>query len=104
MQSHRAVVIFTGHVIEWTDLDDAGVIDQDVDSVEMIDDFPNSGVNLIAIEQIALNGENLSATRSEVRFGADEFAGIAREQSNTPTLVANMSRQHESESTRSAAD
>ena len=104
MQSHRAVVIFAGHVIERTDFDDAGVVDQNVNPVEMIDDFPNSRLNLIAIEQIALDGQNFSAARSEISFCAREFFRITREESNVSALVANMSRQHETKSTRSATD
>jgi hypothetical protein len=91
-------------VIERTDFDDAGVVDQDVDPVEVIDDFPHSGLNLIAIEQIALDRQNVSAARSEIGFRAREFIRITGEQSNVSALVANVSRQHEPESTRSATD
>jgi hypothetical protein len=76
MQSHRAVVIFAAHVIERTDFDDAGVVDQDVNPVEMIDDFTDSSLNLIAIEQIAFDGESFSAARSEISFRAREFFWI----------------------------
>jgi hypothetical protein len=91
-------------VIERTDFDDAGVVDQDVNPVEMIDDFADSGGNLIAIEQIAFDGENFSAVTSEIGLCAREFFWITREQSNVSTLVANVSRQHEPKSTRSATD
>jgi hypothetical protein len=91
-------------VIQRTDFDDAGVVDQDVDPVEVIDDFPNSDLNLIAIKQIALDRQNVSAVRSEIGFRAREFIRITGEQSNVSALVANVSRQHEPESTRSATD
>jgi len=91
-------------MIERADVDNAGVVDQDVDFVEMIDDFPDSGLNLIAIEQIAFDGESFSAASSEIGFCASEFFWITREESNVSTLVANVSRQHEPESTRSATD
>jgi hypothetical protein len=42
-------------VIERTDFNHTGVVDQDVNPVEMIDDFPDSSLNLIAIEQIAFD-------------------------------------------------
>src|SRR4029077_11266968 len=98
MQSHRAVVIFARHVIERTDFDDAGVVDQDVNPVEMIDDFPDSGLNLIAIEQIAFDRETLSAAGSESGFCAREFFWITRDESNVSALVANVSRHHETKS------
>src|SRR5215468_946076 len=104
MQPHRTVVIFARHMIERGDFDDAGVIDQDVDPVEIIDDFPNSRLNLIAIEQIAFDGENFSAAPNEIDFGASEFFWIAREQSNLSALVANVSRQHKPKSARTATD
>jgi len=91
-------------VIEWTDFDDAGVIDQDVNPVEMIDDFADADPNLIAIEQIAFDGENFSAASSEISFCAPEFFWITRQESDVSALVANVSRQHEPESTRSATD
>jgi hypothetical protein len=91
-------------VIERTNFDDAGVVDQDVNPVEMIDDFPDSSLNLIAIEQIAFDGENFSAASSEIGFCTREFFWITREESNVSALVANVSRQHEPKSTRSATD
>jgi hypothetical protein len=70
----------------------------------MIDHFPDRSRNLIAIEQIAFDADNLSAARSEIGFRAREFFWITREQSNFSAFVANVSRQHETESTRSATD
>jgi hypothetical protein len=91
-------------MIERTDFDDAGVVDQDVNPVEMIDDFLYSDPNLIAIEQIAFDGENFSAAHSDIGLGAGEFFCITREESNLSALVANVSRQHEAESTRPTTD
>jgi len=104
MQFHRAIEIFASHVIERTNFDNARVVDQDVNPIEMIDDFPDRGVNLIAIEQIAFKCENFSAADSEIGFCAREFFWITREESNVSALVANVSRQNETKSTRSAAD
>jgi len=91
-------------MIKRTDFDDAGVVDQNVNPVEMIDDFPDSGLDLITVEQIAFDDENFSAARSEIGFCAREFFWITREESNVSALVANVSRQHETKSTRSATD
>jgi hypothetical protein len=91
-------------VIERTDFDDASVIDQDVNSVEVIDDFPDSSLNLIAIEQITFDGENFSAPPSEIGFRAGEFFWITREESNVSALLADVSRQHETKSARSTTD
>src|SRR5262245_22362779 len=92
MHSHGAIVIFAGHVIERTDFDDTGVIDQDIDPVEMIDDFLDSALNLIPLEQIAFDSEDFSAARSEIGLGTREFFWITCEESNLSALAANVSR------------
>jgi len=104
MQSHRAVIIFACHVIERTDFDDPGVVDQNVNPAEAIDDFPHSGPNLIVIEQIAFDAKNFSAARSEIGFRTRKFFWITRDESNVSAVVANVSRQHEAKSARSATD
>jgi len=86
-------------VIERANFYDAGVVDQDVNPVELIDDFPDSDLNLIAIEQIAFDRENSSAARSEIGFCAREFFWITREERNVSALLANVSRQHETKPT-----
>jgi hypothetical protein len=70
----------------------------------MIDHFSDSSLDLIAIEQIAFDSQNFSAARSEIRFRPREFFWITREESNLSALIANVSGQHETESTRSATD
>jgi hypothetical protein len=91
-------------MIQRADFDDAGVVDENVNLIEMIDDFPHSSLNLIAIEQIAFDCENSSVAPSDISLGAGEFFCITREESNLPTLIANVARQHEPKSTRSATD
>jgi hypothetical protein len=91
-------------VIKWTDFDDPGVVDQDVNPVEMIDDSPHRRANLIAIEQIAFDGENSSAASCEIGFCLREFFRIARQESNLSAFAANVSRQDETKSPRSASD
>jgi hypothetical protein len=91
-------------MVERTNFDNAGVVDQDVNPAEAIDHFPESGLNLIAVEQIALDRENSSAARSEIGFRAGEFFWITREESNVSALRANVSRQHEPEPARAASN
>ena len=104
MQSHRAFIIVAGHMIERTDFDDASVVDQDVNPVEMIDDFADSSLNLIAIEQIAFDGESFSTARSDIGLGAGEFFRVTRKERNASAPLANVSRQHQPKSTRPATD
>src|SRR5437870_12758182 len=88
MQSHRAFVIFAAHVIERTDFDDAGVVDQDVNPVEMIDYFPDSDLNLIASEQIAYDREKFSAATNEMRMCMRKFVWIKSDDNNDAGWVA----------------
>jgi hypothetical protein len=104
MQFHRAIEIITSHVIKRTDLDDTGVVNQDVNPVEAIDHFPNSSLNLIAIEQIAFDRKNFSAAPGEIGFRVREFFWITCEESNLSAPRANVSRQHEPEPARAASD
>jgi hypothetical protein len=104
MQSHRALIIVAVHMIQRTDFDDAGVVDQDVNPVEMIDHFPDSSLNLIAIEQIALHSENFPVARSKIGFRPSEFLWVTRDESDLSALVANVSGQHKPESARPAGD
>jgi hypothetical protein len=91
-------------VIERTNLNDAGVINQDVDPAEPIDDFPDGGLNLITVEQIAFDSENFSTAPGEIGFRAHEFFAIAGNESDLSALLADVSRQHEAEPARSTTD
>jgi hypothetical protein len=78
-------------VIERTDFDHPSVIDQNVDPAEMIEDLPNSSMDLITTEQIAFDGENSTATTSEISFGAGQFFWITCEEGDLSALIANVS-------------
>jgi hypothetical protein len=98
MQSHGALEIFSRHMLERADLDDAGAVDQDIDLAEAIDDLPNSGPNLPCIMQVALNRQNRAATPGEIRFCAPEFLSISRNERDLSACRADLSRKHEPKS------
>jgi hypothetical protein len=100
MQSHGALEIFPRHVLERADLDDAGVVNQDIDLAEAIDDLPNSRPNLLGIKQVALNPESIrgAAAPGEVSFCAAEFLSIARNECDLSACRADLSRKHEPKS------
>jgi hypothetical protein len=104
MQSHRALKILRRQMLKGTDVDGACVVDQDVDLAKAIDDLPNSRSNLSVIEQIALNRQDCATARRKIGLCTGEFFRIPGNESNAATSRANMSRQHESESTRSTGD
>jgi hypothetical protein len=95
---HGALEIFSRHMLERADLDDAGAVDQDIDLAEAIDDLPNRRVNLLCIKQVALHGQNRSAARGEVSFRAPEFLSLARNKRDLSACCANLSRKHKPKS------
>jgi len=84
--------------------DNAGVVDQDIDFAKAIDDFSNSRVNLSGIEQIAFNCENLTTAGDKISLCTHQFVRIARNDGNIAASRANMSREHETESTGATGD
>jgi hypothetical protein len=104
MELHGAFKIFALHVLERTDFDDAGVVDQDVDRAEMADDVPDGCLDLLAVEQIAGNDRNIAASVDELVMRALKFIKITGEQGNAPAFRADLPRQHQSEAARSAGD
>ena len=104
MQLHGALEIFAHHVLERADLDNAGVVDQDVDLAEPIDDLANGRFNLSTIEQVALNRKRFTAPLGEIGFGAREFIGIARDENNFPALIANLPGDGQAEAAGTASD
>src|SRR5439155_14164633 len=104
MQPYSALEILAHQMLEWTDFDDAGVVDQDIDFAEPIDHSANSRLNLFAIEQIALNCHYCVGPRSEIGLCTRQFLSIACNEGNIPTSRANVSRKHQSQSARSARD
>src|SRR6266487_1138286 len=104
MKLHGTFEILPSHVPKGTDLDYAGVVDQDVDLAKAIDDLTNGGSNLRGVEQVALNSQDRAAARSEISFCTRQFIWIARNKRNVTALRANVSRKHEAESSRPACD
>ncbi len=80
MNAHRAIEIFELHVVDRTDFDDSGVIDQDVDSAETLEGLLDRSLNLRGVGQIALNGKDLGSEAIQVTFCAVELFFVAREQ------------------------
>ena len=104
MHSHRSLEILSRHVLERADFDDASVVDQDVDFAETVDRLADGQLNLLGIEQVALNGKHPAATSRQITLCADQFVIIPRQQRHFAACRTNLSRQHQTESTRSASD
>src|SRR5947207_15463804 len=97
MQLHGAFEIISSHMLERTNFNNSGVINQNVDLAEAIHDLANRRLNLFGIEQIALDGERNTAAANEIRFGAREFVSVASNQRHVAAVAANLSRKHQTE-------
>src|SRR6266542_1552471 len=73
MKLHRAFEILPRHVLKRTNFYNPRVVDQNVDFAKAINDLTNSGSSLRGIEQVALNGQNRAAARSEIRLCTRQF-------------------------------
>src|SRR4026209_2609149 len=104
MQSHGPFEILPRHVFKRTNFDNAGAVDQNINLTEAIDDFTNSRLNLAAIEQVALNGQNCAAALGEISLGARQFIRVARDEHNAAAFRANMSCKHKTKSSRAACN
>src|SRR5437762_10261943 len=90
METHRAIEILELHVSEWTDFDDPGVIDQDVDLAEMLQHFLNGRLDLLGIEKIAFDRQDVSPIAGQIILGALQFFWIAGEKGNFSSVRANL--------------
>jgi hypothetical protein len=79
-------------VFEWSDFDDPGIVDQDVDPAEVLDGLADCRFNLCAIQQVTLNANCLAAALREVLVGLREFIWVASDERCFPAALANLSR------------
>src|ERR1044072_4226447 len=104
MKAHGLLEILRSHILNGTYFDNAAVIDQDTNLPKAIDDFSNSRLNLVSIEQVAFDHEDFAPARNKISLCAHQFVRIARNDCNIAAVGANMAREHQSESTRPTGD
>src|SRR4030095_7790525 len=104
MKLHGMFEILACHMFQGTNLNNACVVDQNIGLAKAIDDLTESGFNLCAIEQVALNGQDRATARSEIDLCACKFFRVACNERSAPSLGANMPCEHQPESTRTSCD
>src|SRR5437588_10716178 len=100
MQAHGAIEIFELHMRKRTDLDGAGVVNQKVDLTKVLKHLLNCGLNLRGLEQVARNCQNVCGQTIQLRFGARELFGIARDKSDLSSSCADLALNSQSERAR----
>jgi hypothetical protein len=91
-------------MLKGTDFYDACVVNQNVYLAKTIHDSSNSGLNLLAVDQIALNCQHDGAVRRKVGPCTGEFLSISRNKSDIAASRANVSSQHKSKSPGAAGN
>ena len=104
MKIHSPLEILALHMLERTDLDDAGVIDYDVEAAEMGHDLLDSRLDLRAFEQVAGDGEDFATSLDELGPSPRQLVRIACEQGDPCALRAKLAREDQSQAARSAGD
>ena len=100
MQLHRALEIFALHVLEQPDFDDPGVIDQNIERAEVVDDIADCLFDLRAIEQVTWDDRNIAAGFDEFIVRALQFSFVAREQDDARPVRAKLARQDQAQAPR----
>jgi hypothetical protein len=77
-------------MLDWTDLDNSGVVYQDVDFPEALERLLNCGLDLRGLEQIAWNRQDFSGEAIQLSLGAREFFGIPRYESDLSSASTNL--------------
>jgi hypothetical protein len=104
MQLHGALEIFPRHMLERTYLDDAGVVDQDIDLAETVDYSPDRTLNFFPIKQITLSRLDCAAAPGELRFCPSEFLGLPCNERDLSARCANVACQNEAKPAGPACD
>ena len=103
MRVHRISVVGAGEGVQRTDLDDAGVIDKDVNRSPAPDDFRRHSLHVAFIANIADESDDVDSTCCEIRFRALHLRSVARADRDERSTTAEFAREFESEATRTAA-
>jgi hypothetical protein len=86
------------------DLDDPGIVDQNVDAAELTAGFINQIAHLWRVRDITGDGNRGGAALHQIRLGASQFGRIASTEHNATSFTRKRSRQGQSEAARAARD
>src|SRR5439155_253979 len=91
-------------VLERPHLNDAGVVDQDIDRAGARDDLLHELLGLVAVTDVARYDVDVDAARDEVLARALELGAVARGNRHPGALTPELAGDQQSESARSARD
>jgi hypothetical protein len=84
------------HVLERSNLDDAGVVDQDIDAPGARDHFVDQTPRFVAIGDVADDGRCVDAAIVKILTRAFELAGVAGGNRDVRALAPQLARDEQS--------
>jgi hypothetical protein len=91
-------------MLDWADLNNAGVVYQDVDFAEALERLLNCGLDLRGLEQIAWNRQDFSSKAIQLSLGPREFFGIPRYESDLSSARTNLACNFQPKAARPAGN
>jgi hypothetical protein len=104
VRRHRFLEVGDGHVLEWSDLDDAGVVDQHVDAAAVVHDPADGPLDLGAIEDVALDGGDAAALLLDIGGRTLELLLVTGGQHDVGAGRSELPRHRQAEAARPADD
>src|SRR4051794_36248911 len=92
------------HVLERSDLDDAGVVDQHVDAPGARDDIVDQALRVIAVRHVADEGGDVEAAAGGARGGAMEFCFAPRGDGAARAVLPEFTREERAGAARPAGN
>ena len=102
---HRRLEVLHPHVLQRADLDDAGVVDQDVETAEALGRRVDRPADLVLVADVAGQGEDAQAAdRRQLAAGEVELGRVAGEDGDPRPLGRQLAGHQEPQAARAAGD
>src|SRR5205823_15108073 len=79
-------------------------IDQHVNSAEVLECSSDRSLDMRSLLKVACDGKYCTTPLPQVFFGTGQLLHVPRQQHHFPAMTANLSRDYQTETARSAAD
>jgi hypothetical protein len=95
MHVHRLFVIIMGHKLDWAYLDYSRVINQHINPAEVLLNDTYHGVHLVAISDIAWDGQHMPVVLPQIVKSAFQFRPITSANGDFGPLAQHVAREHQ---------
>ena len=92
------------NILDWTDLDDASIVDEHVDDAVFPHDLRDSPFDLFTLPNVAHDGHRASVAAGEIRLGARKLVRISRSEHEPRAFRRQLAGDDQAEAARPAKD